>query len=320
MRGLAAPEAGDPPEARDVDQPQRRVDHDGAERGPREPRQQRAARDQHRRPGRTTATSECSCVRLPWASPIAVRLPLLLTGNPRSTPAARLAAPRASSSVVPSMFSPRRVREGAGGEHVVGVADDRDADGREQQRDEVVDGQGRQPRHGQPAHGGADQPDPAVVEGEQGDDGGGGQHPDHRHRPGRPQPRAHDHAASRGSASATVGRCASPSPVRNDATSAGRVAVHGDAGDRLELADDHDDGDAGHVADEHGAREQVGQRPARSSPPSRQIVPTTSASPAASAACRAGSPRASGATAVAVSSAVVDSGPTDSWRDDPSNA
>ena len=58
----------------------------------------------------TSATSECSCVRLPCASPMAVRLPLLLTGNPRSSPAARFAAPSATSSGVPRTISPRVCR------------------------------------------------------------------------------------------------------------------------------------------------------------------------------------------------------------------
>jgi hypothetical protein len=44
------------------------------------------------------------------------------------------------------------------------------------------------------------------------------------------------------------------------------------------------------------------------------------ASAAASAAYRAGSPAAIGATTVAASSAVVDSGPTDSCRDEPKTA
>ena len=48
---------------------------------------------------------EYSWVRLPAAWPSAVRLPLLLTGNPRSRPAPMFAAPRASSSWLASMYS-----------------------------------------------------------------------------------------------------------------------------------------------------------------------------------------------------------------------
>jgi hypothetical protein len=56
----------------------------------------------------TTATSECSWVRAPADSPIAVRLPLLLTGNPWNRPAPTLAAPRARNSWLASMLYPPR--------------------------------------------------------------------------------------------------------------------------------------------------------------------------------------------------------------------
>src|SRR6266545_2214514 len=60
--------------------------------------------------------------------------------------------------------------------------------------------------------------------------------------------------------------------------------------------------------------------PSRVAKASRHISPTTTASAAARAAYRAGCPPASGATTTAVISAVVDSGPTDSWRDEPTSA
>ena len=78
-------------------------------------------------------TIEESWLRLPSESPMTVRLPLLLTGKPCSSPAATLAAPRAEHLLV----GVERVRvtggEGAAGEHVVGVRHDRDADGGQQQ-------------------------------------------------------------------------------------------------------------------------------------------------------------------------------------------
>ena len=52
----------------------------------------------------TTATSECSWVRAPADSPIAVRLPLLLTGNPWNSPAPTFAAPRARNSWLASVL------------------------------------------------------------------------------------------------------------------------------------------------------------------------------------------------------------------------
>ena len=66
-------------------------------------------------PRASTATStvarvarEYSWVRLPIAAPIAVRLPLLLTGKPESSPPATFAAPRARNSWLASIFSPER--------------------------------------------------------------------------------------------------------------------------------------------------------------------------------------------------------------------
>ena len=54
-----------------------------------------------------TVTRLASWVRPPTASPMAVRLPLLLTGKPWSSPDPRLAAPSARSSRLASMRSPR---------------------------------------------------------------------------------------------------------------------------------------------------------------------------------------------------------------------
>ena len=90
---------------------------------------------------------------------------------------------------------------------------------------------------------------------------------------------------------------------------------------RAELARDHDQRHARHVADQDGPRQQVRDEPqpqhARRPAPSPRPA---AASVAASAAYRAGSPAASGPIAVAVISAVVASGPIDSDRDEPSSA
>ena len=79
---LAAPEPADPPQLRDVDQPDRREDDQRAERGLREARQQRTGHHQGQHARSASVTSEYSCVRLPTAAPSAVRLPLELTGKP----------------------------------------------------------------------------------------------------------------------------------------------------------------------------------------------------------------------------------------------
>ena len=54
----------------------------------------------------TRVTSEYSWVRAPAASASAVRLPLLLTGNPLNRPAPTLAAPSATSSWLASISPP----------------------------------------------------------------------------------------------------------------------------------------------------------------------------------------------------------------------
>ncbi len=84
-----------------------------------------------------------------------------------------------------------------------------------------------------------------------------------------------------------------------------------------ELAADHDEGDPREVADEHRARQEISQEPQSSDPP-EQADPTEEQRQ-----CRAQggvAAAASGAMAMAVISAVVDSGPTESCRDDPNTA
>src|SRR6478672_7271653 len=61
-------------------------------------------------------------------------------------------------------------------------------------------------------------------------------------------------------------------------------------------------------------------KPRRAAKAVRHSRPTMTARPAASTAYRTASPPASGATAAAVINAVVDSGPTDRFRDEPSRA
>ena len=115
-------------ELRDVDEPQSGVDDERAERGRREAAPA-AGRRRAASAGTTSeATSEYSWVRLPTASPSAVRLPLLLTGKPCSS--ARRDVGRAEREQLlvrrrPLVAVPGGER--AAGEHVVGVADDGDA-------------------------------------------------------------------------------------------------------------------------------------------------------------------------------------------------
>ena len=147
-------------------------------------------------------------------------------------------------------------------------------------------------------------------------------HADQRHRGARRSgPRRRTAARAPPTTSSTVGPCTSPSPAheRRQLRRRRRRPSTGTPVVLAELPDDHE-----HRRHRPCSRPApawtAGRRgsPAGASQASRHSAPTTTASAAASAAYRAGSPAASGATTVAVSSAVVDSGPTDSCRDEPS--
>ena len=112
-------------------------------------------------------------------------------------------------------------------------------------------------------------------------------------------------------------------PATNDASSA-RTVSPSDVGTPVTLPSWLTimmTGDPGHVADQHRLGQQVGEEaePAGSRA-SRHSRADRERQPAASARSGPGRPAASGATATAVISAVVDSGPTDSCRDEPSTA
>ena len=66
-----------------------------------------------------------------------------------------------------------------------------------------------------------------------------------------------------------------------------------------------------------GRESILAKNPSRASAPRRQIAPTSTASAAASMPYRALSSAAIGTSTAAVINAVVDSGPTDSCRDEP---
>lgn len=69
-----------------------------------------------------------------------------------------------------------------------------------------------------------------------------------------------------------------------------------------------------------GRESRSATKPSRAAQATTHISPTATASAEASTAYRSGSPPASGPTTVAVISAVVDSGPTDRSRDEPTSA
>ena len=223
---LGAPVVRDPPELRDVHQSQTGVDDDrrqgsvgeAGERGP-------ERHDEHQRcpqradPGSVTLP--------PTASTIAVRLPELFTGKPCTRPAATLAAPRArSSSRVDAVTVPGGER--AGGEHVVGEADDGDRERRGQECPGPQRGSRRRPQRGhvgqaerrqrerQRAH------DGHAVVGQPGrpDGQGRSEHADERDRTCGPQPGADQQEHQRAKAH-REGRSRAPPTDAGPATTSG---------------------------------------------------------------------------------------------------
>lgn len=87
-----------------------------------------------------------------------------------------------------------------------------------------------------------------------------------------------------------------------------------------ELAGDHEYRDAEQIPAQNRPGQRVDRYPARSSRATRQTSPVVMARAAAAAASWLGSPPERAASVVAVISAVVDSGPTESLREEPSSA
>ena len=130
---LAAAERPQAPELGDVDEPDGRVDDQAAERGGREGGDHRAE-GEHRddRPGPRPRASTAACARhSPRRS--TVRLALELTGKPPTSDEPDVGGAHGQELLVVVHARARAGREGARGEDVVGVADDEDAQGGQQQ-------------------------------------------------------------------------------------------------------------------------------------------------------------------------------------------
>ena len=317
---LTAAEPGDPPELWDIDQAGRRVDHDRAEGSSREGSEDRSQehhgqQDGCQRDERVQLAPAAEGVSDHRAAAAAAhREPLHHAGrHVRGTEGEQLLVGVDGVAVAGC--------EGAPGQHVVGVRHDRHPDSRQQQRPHVAGGDRRQggsrQSRGDLPHDG----DATSLEVEDRDRGGGQEHPHQGHRRTWPQV-APDEEQGQHRGGKDEGRSVDLVQVAGDVRDLGgeRVRIDVDAGDLAELAGDHDRGDPRHVADEHGLGEQVREEPQSAGQPSTHHAPTTSASAAASAAYRSGSPTVIEPTAAAVMSAVVDSGPTDSWREEPSTA
>jgi hypothetical protein len=162
-------------------------------------------------------------------------------------------APRVDPVVVPG-------REGAGGEHVVGEADHGDGERGGQQRPRPQRRHGRQADRRQRERQVAHDRHPVLGQPGQGHGEGRREHAEQRDRAGRPQPRADQQRDERAQAHREGGPVDDGQvlhqPPRLRQGFAGR-----DVGRRRApgLGQDHQAGDARHVADEHRLGEQVGE-------------------------------------------------------------
>ena len=201
-------------------------------------------------------TTPASWLLAPDCSATAVRELLAEMANPRKKPAAMLAEPIPIISLFGFTRSPRRVLNEVDSSDGVGQGHERDADGGDEQRHDVVDvgprHVGRRKSLGQSAH-------RADIEVEHsGDDGGADDGDEHGgDLPG--DARQHDQHGERGEAYAE-GRGVALVEVRHELphfVDEG-VSVRRETAELRQLPDDDDDGQAVHVADLDLAREQVG--------------------------------------------------------------
>jgi hypothetical protein len=149
--------------------------------------------------------------------------------------------------------------EGPCGQDVVGVRDDRDAHGGQQQCGEIGRGHVGNARSRQPRRHVAYYPDAVCLQVEDGGDKRGEHHDDERHRRAREAVRSgeqqHEHRG-RQQHGGTVQLVQSAQERRQLGYDG--VALDRNAGRPAELAGDHQHPDAGQVADQHRLGQQVG--------------------------------------------------------------
>ena len=214
-------------------------------------------------------------------------------------------------------------RERAGDQHAVAVADHRDPEPGHHQGPELL------PRHvgeagrRQPGRDRADHRDPVVFQvGQHAHDGGRGdgdqgRRPAWSHEPDDQQ-QAQRSGADRQCQQIGVVDDLGKGPDLSDQV----VALDGRPGELAELPDDHRDGHPGQVTDQDRLGQQIRDEaePDEKAKATRHSRPTITAEGGRQHGISGtGSPTASGATTAAVISAVVDSGPNDMCREEPSS-
>ncbi len=217
-----------------------------------------------------TVTSPASWVRPPTASPMAVRLPLLLTGNPCSRPGAEVGgAEREQLPLrVDRLAVPRG--EGAAGEDVVGVADEGDAERRGQHGGQVRSADVGRRRHRHAAGDLADEAHPVVGQVEHRGGRGRAEHAEERHRRARGHGGDDQHRGQRGQAERRRRPVHLVEPSQHLAQLVDEaVGVLGDAEQLAELRGHHD-----------RRRSRPGSRPGPAATAGRPALPAGTASPA----------------------------------------
>ena len=250
-------------------------------------------------------------MRLPSASPSAVRLPLELTGNPCSRPVPTLQTPSARNSALASIRWPWR----AANVRAVSTLSEKATIAMPAAGITSAD-RSAKPIPGSPGVGSPLGISPITRIPLRSSENTATTAVASRIAIRGPGSRG----ASRASASSTtstaadnaiVGQCTPPSPLMNDRTWSTNSSPSTETPVTLPswLAD-HDDRDTGHVADQHRPGQQVGQKTdAHQAGDETDRADEQRHRGRQRGVAAAGHPRASGANAVAVISAVVDSGP-----------
>ena len=248
---LAGAEASDADQLVHVDEPRGGVHDDGRKAGDRERRQHRPqgeqrqhrARDSHQ-PAELGALADGASDRRTAAA--------AADGDALRIPAPTLAAAEGEQLALGVDLLALMAGEGAAGEDVVGVADERDADGRADQCSQVLGGDVGQAGHPQAGRDVTDDCDAVVAEVEDRDDRGGTEHADQRD--GRPREEVadgeqHDQRGQAEDGGRDVDLVEVSEHLTKLAEERRRLPRHTEQ--LAELGGGHGERDAGQVADQH---------------------------------------------------------------------
>ena len=256
---LAAAEPRHRADARDVDEPGRRVHDEGAEGRLREGGDDGGEGEHGEDDGGERGERgelRAAADGVPDGRPAAAAA----HGEPGEQAAQDVGAAEGEELLVGVDVLPAPDRERARGEDVVGVGDDGDTQGRAEHPAHLGEVELREGEPGERVGQRADRLDAGVGEVEEGDDRRPEQDRDERARHGRCEAGEGEQQDEQGGGEERGRPVDLPGAAHGAPQLRGeRLAVDVDAGQGVDLADDHEHGDPGEVADEHGPREQVGE-------------------------------------------------------------